>query len=226
MCTRKFGRKSDRSVTKFHVSSIIESMHRLYIAIAIISLFAWSAQAEDTESIREACRKQVAGAYLSAYNQWSRTSDYLILLDNQFKKLKAAEKAARTTFETRRNEVDKFEYDVERQRAFMAAQNTWEGIKTQLRDTQNLIEHAKDEAATADKDLRKLKSSLTPVFNIETIKRDSKEFPYRLEFISPCPKYRQTCPLPNAYAYLLKDISIAGTECQQYITFSLGMNRK
>lgn len=200
--------------------------------ILALLLTAWSLLADDANArpddyrvnVREACRQEVAGAYLRTYDERERSADYLRALARHGNETKQALAQARKNAEAAKAASLSQGFDLTAQGQADDAQSIVQNLAGQLAEIEKLqrsTEATLNKASTREKIL---KASISKVFVFErTGDKPDGGYPFRIDYRDGCPKYRALCPLPTAAAAALANLEIDGfvpEACARYAGLS------
>lgn len=200
-----------------------------YIVCLFISLtFLLSGQrllaVKDAEvNLREACRRAVAGYYLKIYDKKEHSEQYLNLLGQKEKELAAALKKAEANFAEKKKKFTQKEFDAKVLAEFNDATVQLDNLKKAVTDNADLQYDAKETLFVVTKQEKEARDKIAPVFKIERLEdKPQQGYPFRVEYIDPCPKYRYLCALPLDRAKTLKTILAEETpdSCVKYSNFT------
>ena len=201
---------------------------RTAVLFSLFFLFLTPAQrvsaVKDAEvNLREACRRAVAGYYLKIYDKKEHSEQYLHLLGEKEKEIAAALKQAEVNFEAKKKKFTQNEFDSKVLTEFNEATVHLDNLKKAHADNQNLQYDAKETLFVVTKQEKEAREKIAPVFKIERLEdKPQQGYPFRVEYIAPCPKYRYLCALPLDHAKSLK--TLLGEEtpdaCLKYSNFT------
>jgi hypothetical protein len=175
-------------------------------------------------NLREQCRQAVAGAYLNAFDESRRTEEYARSLVEALAKVDAALVTARAAAKQAASSAASAQFDADT--AFASDQRAAElrTLEAQRADYDKLRTEAQAKLATLELAERALKAKLDPLFTIERAQdAEGGGYPVRLDYRSPCPKFRALCALPYDEALALAQLDVPGAtleSCRRYASLS------
>lgn len=200
--------------------------HHLMTAAAL-TLAAPRAAAVPDElrvNVREGCRQAISGAYIGAYTERERNRTLLRTLAAQMKEVDEALSAARADLARNKREADGKAFDLGHAVQNDQVQARVKALEAQRADNLALAAQAETGHAAESAREKALLTALSKVFTVErSLDRADGGFPIRLEYKSPCPKFRALCPLPVDDAKALVAIPLEGgppEACTRYATLS------
>ncbi len=203
-------------------------MGLFYPTIVTLNLIlAPALQAEVTEegvSLRELCRKNISGQYISWYDQVYRAKKQLKHFSKKEGELAQQIKVYRVDYDKKKKAAQSKEYNASILNARDHAKNRIDTSVTQLKELRRSKTKISLDLAEYQQKLAKLKPSITAIFTIKTLQeKNKKNYPISIEYKSRCPKYRFMCKLPGKDIYYLKIIVKqleTPVSCERYISFS------
>jgi lysozyme family protein len=177
-------------------------------------------------NLREACRQQVAGAYLNLYDgkiqneQLAQAaSERLAETEQALASARAALAKAEAAYQ---DKTKAFDVAVAARRDEAAA--TLENLERQLAQYAVMRDQALAKARAADGEERRARDAITGVFKIERAEdRRDGGYPLRVAYKAECPKFRYLCTLPQADAAALEALAVGGEAlepCRRYAGLS------
>jgi hypothetical protein len=179
-------------------------------------------------NLREACRRTVAGYFLKHHDMHVQSQNYEMLIKDKLTKLNTASKKYNAEYEVLRKKTNKDEFSMElaekRDNAYAKVKNA----RISIVEYEEMIKKAHADRENAESKINSLKSNIKSVFALKKAKETLGAYPYKVDYISPCPKYHHLCPLPHKYASSLKVLKIEGETpevCGRYANFSNLLNK-
>lgn len=199
----------------------------LRAGLALVTAMAAPAHAVPDDykvNVREGCRQAVSGAYITAYTERERNRTLIRSLAGNVQDTAAALKAAQADLARLKAASEGKDFDLQHAVKIDQATTRVSTLDAQRADYGSLQDQAKRAFDAAQAQEKRLFAALTKVFTVERMNdRADGGFPIRLEYKSPCPKYRALCPLPVDDAKNLLAIPMDGgtpQSCQRYATQS------
>lgn len=164
---------------------------------------------------REECRKSIGGRYLSLYDENIQATAYHKVITGKRKNLEAELPSERMRLATMEKVNAAADYDPQKASTADIVDGKVRTLEAQLAEMTGLEVEARKKATLATKAEASFREQISKVFKITEAKaseddlrragkRDSKGYPYRIEYKADCPKYRFQCPLPPDHAKALK----------------------
>jgi hypothetical protein len=208
------------------------SLPKFRRVVRISQIFALLAAAQSAQAIpddyranvREACRQAISGAYIEAYTERERNRTLIRTLNENLKETDSALTTARAAQKRLKAEAEGRDFELSRAVAIDQSSARVKTLAAQRDDYAALIHRAQADFSTAEGREKSLLAALAKVFTDErSMDRADGGFPIRLDYKSPCPKYRALCPLPVDDAKALAAIPIEGGSpeaCRRYASQS------
>lgn len=157
-------------------------------------------------SLRELCRREMAGIYLNALDNDQRLQQYRQLLNDKIARYgKELSEIVKTEDALRsRSEEEYFNFEVDRSYETMRANK--KALESALDQAQETLKSVEAEAAPAHKYAADLKQRVLEVFLMSKVNEHILGYQIKLEFKQGCPPFRFNCPLSRKYANQLNAI--------------------
>jgi len=199
------------------------SLTRLLIIISSFSALTTEAVEDETVNFRERCRRAVSGTFASVLADMNMADDGVTLAENFTKKARIQVDAYEIKLKTLNKKITANDYspDLLNERDVITSQ-----IKLyheQWLSSQSQLETAKKQKTDAKKRETSMRKKVEAIFTV--FMNDDPDGGFRplfnkLEWKSPCPKYRALCPLPPREAVILTsltdDIDDPALVCHRY----------
>lgn len=197
--------------------------HHIILKLLLIcsSNAAIAAPLPQDGNLREACRKVVAGKYLSLYDKEQEYLAYKKILMAKELELKSSLKIAKKNLSVSQSKLEKagFDLDLTFQR---------DSLKSRVDIISHTIAAHHDLFLKTEKkhiitrDLRlKFQEKMRQVFDTKKKINGKSGYGWEISYKSSCPPYRYSCRLPKKFAQALKKIFGEETPvvCQRYADF-------
>ena len=183
------------------------------LLLALIAAFtlprAIAEPVEDQTTVRELCRKAVAGGYLKAQNDKDWDERYLLSVSNQLTLLEKAIGGAKRDLSTNSAKLAKADFDVPLSEERMRLETLVHSLEQRTTEFKKLKVEALARAALTRKRLKDIDAQVQGTFQVVRMDDGTeKGYPFRLNYRSSCPKYRFLCPLPSKEASNLLKITV------------------
>lgn len=195
------------------------------LSLTFLAVVTCRAHAQDDPvmNYRDKCRKSASGAYSVAYADLGLAQDAVVLADRAKKRANAVleNHEAKLRLVDKRLQEKDYPAELLRERDSLGGQ-----IK--LYHEQYSASEEQDRRARQDLEKTKkrhdqLRSKLEPLFQLlftDDPDGGNRKIFHRLEWKSPCPKYRSLCPLPSEQTTkltsLMDDIDDVDLACHRY----------
>ena len=175
-------------------------------------------------NLREYCRKQVAGKYLSLYDTHEKTEAYLSLLQEKKKQLEQGLIESRKKLSVVKKNIASSGYDIDLSDKHDSVVSRVSMIEDSLNENKRLRTDAMKKQKRLAKEIANLKGRISHIFNFKKIKGKGrgKGYKFQIEYKDTCPPYRFSCPLPREKAQKLLEIFPKGKipiVCERYASF-------
>ncbi len=199
------------------------SFHSFLIIFSSIIAVSALAEGDETINFREKCRRAVSGTFATVLADMHMADDGVTLAENFSKKARILEDSFELKMKALKKKIAANDYspDLLNERDVIASQ-----IKLyheQLLTSQSQLETAKKQKSDANKRESNLRKKVEAIFTVimsEDPDGGIRPLFNKLEWKSPCPKYRTLCPLPPHDAELLisltDDMDDPSLVCHRY----------
>jgi len=195
-------------------------------AILSLSLFLGLSafgSSEDT-SLRELCRKNISGQYLSTYDRVYNAKNQLTHYNKKEKEILKYISKNQADYKKKKQATNTKEYNANLINKRDHAKVKLDTSIGQLKDLKNLKSKASFDLEDYSKKLSDLEKKIKTIFIIQKIsEKKHKAYPLSIKYKSTCPKYRFMCKLPRQdippLKNLIKELDDSQS-CQRYISFS------
>lgn len=199
---------------------------RFYAVLLIFSaFFAQKLTAEDIvdTNFRERCRKTISGQYSNALADKALAEDAVTLASDAIKKSKKQIEADDVKLKAIREKIQTSEYSPEliNERDAVTAQIKL--YKEQLSVSQGQLASSQKLLDTSKKRIESIRKKVESIFTVTMVpdpEGGPRKLLARIEWKSPCPKYRVLCPLPpkdvTVLKELRKEIDDSDLSCDRY----------
>ena len=180
---------------------------------------------EDQTTVRELCRKAVAGAYLKAQNDRDWDERYLLSVSTQLTQLEKAIGGAKKDLSANAAKLAKADFDVPLSEERMRLETLVRSLEQRSIEFKKLKSDAEVRATQSRKHLKDIDNQVQGTFQVIRVDDGTeKGYPFRLNYRSSCPKYRYLCPLPPKEATNLLKITVENNKvpepCRRYSQIS------
>ena len=173
---------------------------------------------------REACRQSVSGAYIKAYDEREKARTLVKAILGTLHDTDQALAAASADERSLKAKSGAKEFEIEHAVELDTARTKVSTFAAQKKELETELARARDDEART---IEVEKGFLKAVVGAFTMTRmgDTRDggYPIRLDYKSPCPKFRVLCPLPAADAAVIEKIPLEGdarAACQRYTGIS------
>lgn len=210
------------------MESITPLFHRIacsfFLAVAIGKAPQAQSQTPGEQlSLRESCRQQVAGIYLSNHDENQKSKEMIQHMGNQITQLKQALQDTQATRSQIMQAFAQDTYDLSLNYKLRGMDSKIETIEHALTEAEQMRQTYKNQQVTTHHREEFLKTHLMKVFQFNQIKGKGYGYKTRVDYIESCPKYRKTCPLSANGAQALRNLDhpqfALPLECQRYSTY-------
>ena len=182
----------------------------LALILCVTEAFSQDGSEDDSDNFRGKCRKLVSGVYADAWNESIRSKDALVAAESALNRLRPQ---LTMTERKLRDHVGKmkrepFNSESANKREELSAQE--KVIHDQINTAQDVYDHAKNSNKISQQKHSDLTQLIDKVFYRKFVPDPEglpKKIFHKLEWKTPCPKYRSLCPLPEESAAHLKKLS-------------------
>lgn len=175
--------------------------------------------------LREACRKAVAGEYISAYDAVTTGRASIIQLEEMTNRVSSAHKIAESELKALRTKVDHVSYDMALSDELIHQTERVRALAATLALYKEQVSTARAKILVAENREKTLRKAMIPVFDVKRGYQQDKDFPVAITYKAPCPRFRFMCPLPISYHDALAAIPLkqeSMQSCERYIGYSMG----
>lgn len=195
-------------------------MRAPFVLSIFLSSSAFAGPIERTDDFREACRKEIAGQYLTVYDEVKLAKNQITVVETAIESLRKNLAESEKTYSEARKIADESEYDQTKIDRANQAAVTVRTLKSQIIQQNDLLTDAQKKAAIKGQREKFVRENIGRVFKIEEVQEEpGKGYAFRVIYRTPCPKFRYLCPLPPSEAKALKEI-LPGEEtplvCKRY----------
>lgn len=197
--------------------------------ILILPLFAQSYQ-KDLSNLREECRKELAGYYLSLYDLNEINKNNLTVMTNQLNELQVQYDKEYAAYIKLKLEEKSKSFDVQLIQKLQNQEIKLQTIRDDIKEKQSILSSYQNRYDVSNKALQSFTKLILPIVKIENIRTNNKSYTEKngyhitIEYLDKCPKYRYICPLPYDKAkLLLKTVQTYPQElssCKKYVHYS------
>jgi len=199
---------------------------RFYAVLLIISsISAQTLRAEDVVDVnfRERCRKAISGQYSNVLADKALAEDAVTLASEAIKKSQKQIDSDEVKMKALRRKLETSEYSPElmNDRDVLAAQ-----IKLyheQMATSQGQLASAQKNLLASKKRIESIRKKVESIFNVKMVpdpEGGPRPLLSKIEWKSPCPKYRVLCPLPqkdvSTLVSLLSEVDDSDKSCERY----------
>ncbi len=199
---------------------------RFYAVLLIFSAFygpkPLAADNLDT-NFRERCRKTVSGQYSNALADKALAEDAVTLASDAIKKSKKQIEADEAKLKVIREKIQTSEYSPELVNERDAVTAQIKLYKEQLSVSQGQLASSQKLLDTSKKRIESIRKKVESIFTVTMVpdpEGGPRKLLARIEWKSPCPKYRVLCPLPvkdiTVLKELRKEIDDSDLSCDRY----------
>jgi hypothetical protein len=183
-----------------------------------ISEIGYSQRAEESLGVRELCRSKISGLYLSHLDRYQRHKEFLEMVEIKALQTSTSLQMAERSLEAAKLSIQNAAYDQDKIEHYELQRSRTANLKEASDQHANLVIKAQNQTADAKQSFFSLNEKLISVFTISEEKTSEGSYPFLLHYKSPCPEYRNNCPLPKIEADHLKTILGEQTpiECIRY----------
>lgn len=186
------------------------------------SLYLQADTLPEDGNLREACRKRVAGQYLDFLDRVNASGNFIRSSEIELEKLQRR----RVLLEARRNELDqefrKSSYSTEVAAELESAQQELAMVLQVEKDHQQAIAQEKDSLKGLQDKIDSMKKAMLRVFAIIPIPKAKGPYPFRIDYLRQCERFRASCPLTSQEARDLAAVfavSSVPLACERYMGY-------
>jgi hypothetical protein len=201
-------------------------LERFYALLLIFLAFyaqKMTAQNNLNTNFREMCRKTISGQYSNALADFALAQDSVTLAKEAIKKLAKLISSDESKLSTVSQKLKASEYSPNLIHERDALVSQIKLYKEQLMTTQKQLTSSQNLHSTSKKRVESIRKKVESIFNISMV-ADPEGGPRKLlakvDWKSPCPKYRVLCPLPikdvNVLKELTKELDDSELACERY----------
>lgn len=194
----------------------------LLLVFGLCTLEARSESLPRDANLREACRKQVAGLYLSIYDEHKKNEQYLRLLKEKNIALQKSQAETQIKLRHIKKQLENSRYDLEISNKHDQIDSMVSLLESSLSENHQLSTEASKKQQELSKQLKELKVKISNLFNFKKIKGKGAGYKFHIDYKDTCPPYRYSCPLPREKAKKLTAIfpqEEVPLVCQRYASF-------
>lgn len=191
-------------IIAIHCSSFISLMLTM---TAFLQSSVTFAQGEDQTTVREQCRKAVGGAVMQSRDAYDRSERYLILIERSLADNSKALKKTDQELAQLRQRLSQVDFDIPLSEERVRLESLVSTMSKRDEELTLLRAQAKQDFSKAKARKEAIEQQTTQVFQI--VKSDDGTeagYPFRVQYLTGCPKYRYLCPLPPKQAKALLQI--------------------
>lgn len=190
------------------------------LTFALTSSPASSRPAELRPNVREACRQELAGAYLKVYDDLERNRTLIVQAKGALKDLEASLKKAVAEKAEAAKAAEGTNFSVEKSEKKQQAESRVAILSSQCDEYRTILNTSIAATPELAKKEQALKQELAKVFTFERLgDKEDGGYPIHLNYKTTCPKFKHLCSLPPAMRRDLLTIKIDdGTPevCRRY----------
>src|SRR3990167_7383458 len=179
----------------------------LLVAVSGCSLTLFSTDIEFNN--REMCRKELAGLYLTAYDEWVQARDFAGSLEKKEKEY--TEYQNRLDAQLAKQNLAEAELDLPKRYEQETQARDHQRVKEALAEAARLRTSAITREATAQVQVTALQDALHRVFVQDASPFPREGYPFHWSYRDICPRFSDNCPLSPAVATQL-DLLFEGTD--------------
>lgn len=185
---------------------------RFYAGLLIFSAFsAQNLRAEDTvdTNFRERCRKTISGQYSNALSDRSLAEDAVTLAGEAISKSKKQIESDESKLKTLKQKIQSSEFSADLISERDALTGQIKLYQEQLATSESQLKAAQKLLATSKKHIESIRKKVESIFTVTMVpdpEGGQRKLLARIEWKSPCPKYRVLCPLPEKDLKILKEL--------------------
>lgn len=197
--------------------------------ILTLPLFAQSYK-KDLSNLRENCRKELGGYYLSLYDLNEINKNNLTVIKKQLKDLQVQYDKEYTAYIKLKSEEKSKSFDVQLIRQLQNQEIKLQIIRDDIKEKRSMLSSYKNSYDESDKALQDFTKLILPIVQIKNIKTNNtsyiekSSYNFLIEYLDKCPKYRYICPLPYDKAKLLLKVVYKYPQelasCKKYVHYS------
>jgi len=197
-----------------------------------ILLSIWIAQPavgqSEQQDIREQCRSEVSGFFLTVHNDVDNLRDYIKVGSDQIRRLRIRHGSLLAELETLRKKAAAERYDRLMEESLMATENMVQQVTAELAQGEQLLAAYQERLKLADERLHEVTPIILKVFQKvfpEDLKT-SKGYRFRLAYREACSRFQYLCPLSPQGRKHLSDISkvLGGIQnCDRYAEMQIDL---
>jgi hypothetical protein len=185
---------------------------RFYAVLLIFSAFygpkPLAADNLDT-NFRERCRKTISGQYSNALADKALAEDAVALASEAIAKSKKQITSDETKLKALNQKIQSTEYapDLLNERDLLTSQIKL--YREQLATSEGQLASSQKLMTTSKKRIESIRKKVDAIFNVSMVpdpEGGSRKLLAKIEWKSPCPKYRVLCPLPEKDLKILKEL--------------------
>lgn len=169
-------------------------------------------------NLRESCRRAASGAYLNAWDRKLQTARMVEAVASKLKVTKTALHKEQKNLAAFREKLRLKGYDLELAQAVDSKSGLVRTLEGQIAELEEVLVKTKLSAAETASTEAARKKEVMMLFDIKNSNKSKR--PTRLDYKSPCPKYRFLCPLPRDQAFQLRETTTLES-CRRYAEQSL-----
>jgi hypothetical protein len=154
-----------------------------------------SAQDIDDGNLRERCRLEVGGAYLSLYGDLEHLTNMTRYLPHQVRDLEKSLTQADADLEKARLKRDQDLYSVERMQAVKDIESKRAALAETLSDTRQQLAKTQVELLSVSQHKAKLEASIRKFWRIKSIPGFGFGYRFQVDYPHSCPAFDTSCPL-------------------------------
>jgi hypothetical protein len=199
---------------------------RFYAVLLIFSAFCGqkllAADNLDT-NFRELCRKTISGQYSNALADKALAEDAVALATEAITKSKKQITSDETKLKALNQKIQSTEYapDLLNERDLLASQIKL--YREQLATSEGQLVSSKQLMTTSKKRIESIRKKVESIFTVTMVPDPEgglRKLLAKIEWKSPCPKYRVLCPLPEKDLKILKELRLeiddSDLACERY----------
>lgn len=175
-------------------------------------------------NVREQCRSDLAGIYLTVHDQAEQAAQFAMTLERKLTELEKARRETASTLAKLKEQAERRDFDAALAEKIASKEQRLGILERYVDDYQDKSKKARATSGKARREAERLKASLKTVFRFAKVRDDDEAgYPFRLVYKDSCPKYRHLCPLPaqraEALLTILDDRTVP-TACRRYASYA------
>ncbi|MFW7377832.1 MAG: hypothetical protein ACOH5I_03350 [Oligoflexus sp.] len=181
---------------------------RLWLLLALWLTWPIFAQSEQ-EDIREQCRRELSGIFLTAHNDVDSLRGHVKANSEHIRRLRIRHGSLLAEWETKKLKAKLHKYDRSIEEQVIAAENAAKQVHAEWTQAEELLKGYQKQLKVTEERLQKLTPIMEKLFKkvYPEDLRQSKGYRFTLAYKESCSKYQYLCPLSAQGRRYLHDIS-------------------